>query len=55
MAYIWDKRNTYRFLVEKSDRKRPFGKPTVRYVVNIKMHLKRNRKRSCGVDVVGPR
>jgi len=34
----WDKRNTYRFVAEKCDRKKSFKKPTIRYVVNIKMH-----------------
>lgn len=55
MACIWDKRNTYMFLVEKRDRNRPFGKPALRYVVNIKMHLKSNWKRAFGLDVAGQR
>jgi hypothetical protein len=44
MACIGDKRNTCRCSVEKPERKRPFGKPRLRLDVNIKMHLKRNRK-----------
>jgi hypothetical protein len=55
MARAWDTRNTYIILVERRDRKRPFGKPTIRCVVNTKMHLKRNRKRTFGLDVVGSR
>jgi hypothetical protein len=36
---MWAKRNTYRILVGKPERKRPLGKPTRRCVDNIKMDL----------------
>jgi hypothetical protein len=34
-----DKRNAYRLLVEKSEGKRPLGRPRRRWVVNIRMDL----------------
>jgi hypothetical protein len=34
-----EKRNTYRLLVGKSERKRPLGRPRHRWVDNIKMDL----------------
>ena len=35
---VW--RNEYRFLMEKSERKRPFGRPRPRREDNIKIYLK---------------
>jgi hypothetical protein len=40
VARMGEKRNTYRILVEKPERKRPLGKPTRRCVENIKMDLR---------------
>jgi hypothetical protein len=34
------KRNAYRILVEKPERKRPLGRPRRRWEVNIKMDLR---------------
>jgi hypothetical protein len=34
-----EKRNVYRLLVEKSERKRPVGRPRRRWIDNIKMDL----------------
>jgi hypothetical protein len=34
-----DKRNAYRLLVGKPERKRPLGRPRRRWVDNIRMHL----------------
>jgi hypothetical protein len=36
---MWEKRNTYRILVGKSEGKRPLGKPRLRLKDNIKMDL----------------
>jgi hypothetical protein len=35
----WEKRNVYRILVGKSERKMPIGRPRRRWVNNIKMNL----------------
>jgi hypothetical protein len=35
-----EKRNAYRILVGKPERKRPLGRPRCRWVVNIKMDLR---------------
>jgi hypothetical protein len=35
-----DKRNAYRILVGKPERKRPLGRPAYRWVDNIKMDLR---------------
>jgi hypothetical protein len=35
-----EKRNTYRILVGKQGRKRPLGRPRLRWVDNIKMDLR---------------
>jgi hypothetical protein len=35
-----EKRNAYRILVGKPERKRPLGRPRRRWVDNIKMHLR---------------
>jgi hypothetical protein len=37
VAQTWEKRNAYRILVGKPERKRPLGKPRRRWVDNIKM------------------
>jgi hypothetical protein len=42
------KRNAYRILVEKPERKRPLRRPRRRWVVNIKMELKEIGW--CGMD-----
>jgi hypothetical protein len=37
---MWERRNAYRILVGKPDGKRPLGRPTRRWVDNIKMDLR---------------
>jgi hypothetical protein len=39
VARILPKRNTYRLLVEKSEGKRPLGRPRLRWVDNIRIDL----------------
>jgi hypothetical protein len=39
LARIREKRNAYRFLVGKPERKRPLGRPRRRWVDNIRMNL----------------
>jgi hypothetical protein len=39
VAQMGDKKNAYRLLVEKTEGKRPLGKPRCRWVDNIKMDL----------------
>jgi hypothetical protein len=36
-----EKRNAYRILVRKPERKRPLGRPSCRWVDNIKMDLRK--------------
>jgi hypothetical protein len=36
-----EKRNAYRILVGKPERKRPLGKPRLRWVHNVKMGLRK--------------
>jgi hypothetical protein len=40
VARIGEKRNAYRILVGKPERKRPLGRPSHRWVDNIKMDLR---------------
>jgi hypothetical protein len=40
VARMGEKRNAYRILVGKSERKRPLGKPRSRWAVNIKIDLR---------------
>jgi hypothetical protein len=40
VARIGEKRNAYRVLVQKPERKRPLGRPRHRWVDNIKMVLR---------------
>jgi hypothetical protein len=40
VARMGDRRNTYRILVEKPERRRPLGRPRRRWVDNIKMDLR---------------
>jgi hypothetical protein len=40
VARMWEKRNVYRLLVGKLERKRPLGRPRRRWVDNIKMDLR---------------
>jgi hypothetical protein len=40
VARMGEKRNAYRILVEKPERKRPLGRPRRRWVDNIKMDLR---------------
>jgi hypothetical protein len=47
VARMGEKRNAYRILVGKPERKRPLGKPRRRWVDNIKMDL-----REIGLDGV---
>jgi hypothetical protein len=39
VAQMWEKRNAYRLLVGKLERKRPLGRPRRRWVDNIRMDL----------------
>jgi len=36
-------RNAYKILVQKPEQMRPFGRPSYRWEVNIKMYLKKYR------------
>jgi hypothetical protein len=45
-----EKRNAYRILVGKPERKRPLGRPRRRWVENIKMNLREIRMGWCGAD-----
>jgi hypothetical protein len=38
---MWEKRNAYRILVGKPERKKPLGRPRCRWVDNIKMDLRK--------------
>jgi hypothetical protein len=40
VAHMGEKRNSYRLLVGKSERKRPLGRPRRRWVNNIRMDLR---------------
>jgi hypothetical protein len=40
-----EKMNAYKVLVGRAEEKRPLGRPTCKWVDNIKMDLKRDRKR----------
>jgi hypothetical protein len=40
VAGMWEKRNAYRILLGKPDRKRPLGRSRRRWVENIKMDLR---------------
>jgi hypothetical protein len=44
------KRNVYRILVGKPERKRPLGRPRLRWVDNIKMELRRYTMGLCELD-----
>jgi hypothetical protein len=46
-------RNAYRILVGKPEGKRPLGRPRRRWVVNIKMDLKRDRMGWYALDRTG--
>jgi hypothetical protein len=45
-----EKRNAYRILLAKPERKRPLGKPRHRWEDKIKMDLTRHRMGLCGLD-----
>jgi hypothetical protein len=47
-------RNAYRILVGKLEGKLPLGRPRHRWEDNIRMDLKGNRMRRCGLDATGP-
>jgi hypothetical protein len=49
IAGMREKRNAYRILLGKPERKRPLGKPRHRWE-NIKMDLKRHRMGLCRLD-----
>jgi hypothetical protein len=38
---MWEKRNAYRILVRKPERKRPLGRPRHKWVDNIKINLRK--------------
>jgi hypothetical protein len=40
VAQMWEKRNAYRILVGKPDRKRPLGRPRRKWVDTIKIDLR---------------
>jgi hypothetical protein len=40
LAQMVEKRNAYRILVRKPKRKRPLGRPRLRWVYNIKVWMK---------------
>jgi hypothetical protein len=48
-----EKRNAYRIFVGRSERNRPLGRPTRRWVDNIKMDFERDRMRWYGLDRCG--
>jgi hypothetical protein len=48
------KRNAYRFLMRKPERKRPYGRPRLRWENNIQMHIKKNMVEVCVLDSCGP-
>jgi hypothetical protein len=45
-----ERRNAYRILVEKPERRKSLGRPRRRWVDNIKMYLRRDRMRWYGLD-----
>jgi hypothetical protein len=53
VARMGEKRNEYRFLVGKSEGKRPLGRPRRRWMDNIKMDLARGGMGRCGLDWSG--
>jgi hypothetical protein len=50
VARMGEKRNAYRLLVGKPQRKRPLRRPRRRWVDNIKMDLFRDRLGRCGLN-----
>jgi hypothetical protein len=48
---MWEKRNAYRLLVGKPERKRPLGRPRRRWVDNIRMDL--GEVEWCDVNWIG--
>jgi hypothetical protein len=53
VARMGEKRNVYRLLVGKPEGKRPLGRPSRRWMDNIKMDLFRDRIEFCGLDWYG--
>jgi hypothetical protein len=53
VARMGEKWNAYRILVGKPEGKRPLGRPRRRWVENIKIDLKRDRRRCYGLDRSG--
>jgi hypothetical protein len=53
VSRMGEKRNVYRLLVGKPERKRPLGRPRRRWIDNIKMDLFRDRIECCGLDWFG--
>jgi hypothetical protein len=43
VARMGEKKNAYRLLMGKPERKRPLGRPRCRWLNNIKMYLRRDR------------
>ena len=53
VAHIGERRNAYRALVGKLERKTPRGMPKSRWESNIKMNLKRDRMGGRGLTQCG--
>jgi hypothetical protein len=53
VARMAEKRNVYRLLVGKPEGKRPLGRPSCRWIDNIKMDLLEIGIECCGLDWSG--
>jgi hypothetical protein len=45
---MWKKRNAYKVLLEKPERKRPLGRPRLRWEKDIKMDLRERERGDIG-------
>jgi hypothetical protein len=50
VGQMGEKRNAYRIMVGKPERKRPLGRPRHRWMGNIKMDHREMRMGWCGLD-----